>query len=288
MSHVFFVTLALVGLLAHPGEAQVADHLKCYKVKDPQAKATYTADLGGLVAEPGCTIKVPAFMACVPATKANVTPIPPGTGGSGTPDTFGCYKIKCPKASLPALHLNDQFGSRSVTPTAPKLLCAPAVPFCRGPADCPIGTACNTTTGQCENACGDANHSICYGGCCGGGTCQPGTVESACGDASRNGGACEVCDGANQAGSVCVNHHCGCTSAGDCPAGRSCLLAGIFVCTSSCNKPNLTACNVGCCSAALDGTCEPGMADTACGNTGETCVDCTSSGDTCVNGVCQP
>jgi hypothetical protein len=51
----------------------VPDHLNCYKVKDPQAKTTYTADLGGLVAEPGCTIKVPAVTACVPATKMNVT-----------------------------------------------------------------------------------------------------------------------------------------------------------------------------------------------------------------------
>ena len=85
MWHIFFVTLVLVGLLAHPGEAQVADHLKCYKVKDPQAKATYTADLGGLVAEPGCTIKVPAFMACVPTTKASVVPTPPEPAGAGRP-----------------------------------------------------------------------------------------------------------------------------------------------------------------------------------------------------------
>src|SRR5438445_8735137 len=56
---VLYMTLAL------PAGAQpVADHLKCYKVRDPQAKTTYTADLGGLVAEPGCTIKVPAVMAC--------------------------------------------------------------------------------------------------------------------------------------------------------------------------------------------------------------------------------
>ena len=122
----FFLTVAVsVG-------AQT-DHLKCYKIKDPQAKATYTADLGGLTAEPGCLIKVPAKLACVPASKTNVTPPPPGTGGTGTPNTFGCYKVKCPKGTLPPLTLRDQFGSRVVTPSVSKMLCAPsapATPFC--------------------------------------------------------------------------------------------------------------------------------------------------------------
>ena len=155
---------------------------------------------------------------------------------------------------------------------------------CSGAGDCPIGMACNTTTGQCESACGDANHSICHGGCCSEGTCQPGTVESACG----SGGDCAVCDAANQSGSVCVSGHCGCTSEGDCPAGRACLLAGIYMCTTACNEPNLTPCNGGCCSAAFSGTCQPGTADTACGNTGGTCVDCTSSGAMCMSGTCAP
>ncbi len=77
------------------------DHLKCYKVRDPAPKASYTADLGGLVAEPGCKITVPAVMACVPATKTNITPTPPGGGGTGTPNRFFCYRMRCPKATLP-------------------------------------------------------------------------------------------------------------------------------------------------------------------------------------------
>ena len=98
--------LGFAALMTLAASAQtVPDHLKCYKVKDPQAKTTYTADLGGLVAEPGCKIKVPAIMACVPAIKTNVNPTPPGTGGSGTPNPFGCYKVKCPKATLPAIAL---------------------------------------------------------------------------------------------------------------------------------------------------------------------------------------
>src|SRR5690242_15166620 len=100
---------------ASPAIAQLPDHLKCYKVKDPAAKKVYTADLGGLVPEPGCTIKVPAVMACVPASKTNVQPDPPGGGGTGTPGAVACYKVRCPKAALPPIQLDDQFGSRSAT-----------------------------------------------------------------------------------------------------------------------------------------------------------------------------
>src|SRR5881628_1615994 len=119
------VALVVLKLALPAGAQPVGDHLKCYKVRDPQVKAAYSADLGGLVAEPGCTINVPAIMACVPSSKTNVTPEPPGTGGSGTPNAFGCYKIKCPKVTLPAIPLNDQFGTRDVTPSKPRLLCAP-------------------------------------------------------------------------------------------------------------------------------------------------------------------
>ena len=55
--------LVLCMTWALPAAAQpIRDHLECYKVKDPQPKARYTADVAGLTAEPGCTIKVPATM----------------------------------------------------------------------------------------------------------------------------------------------------------------------------------------------------------------------------------
>src|SRR5262245_17855229 len=91
--------IALLLLPTWAAAQPVSDHLKCYKVRDPAPKQPYTADLGGLVPEPGCTIKVPAVVACVPATKTNVQPSPPGNGGSGTPNAFACYKVKCPKAA---------------------------------------------------------------------------------------------------------------------------------------------------------------------------------------------
>jgi len=168
----------------------VADHLECYKVKDPQAKITYTADLDGLVAEPGCKIKVPAAMACVPTTKTNVQPMPPGGGGTGIPNSFFCYKVKCPKAALPALVGADQFGSRTVTASASKLLCAPL----GGPATTTTTTTATTTTIVCSGAAGVACAAC---GSCGSGVCAVGEPP---------GGTCEhPLSSQPTSSSVCVN-----------------------------------------------------------------------------------
>ncbi len=165
MKIVRFPIAFIAGLVfaAPVGAQPVADHLKCYKVKDPQAPATYTADLGGLVADAGCRIKVPALMACVPATKANVTPTPPGGGGTGTPNSFFCYKAKCPKATIPPITGQDQFGSRTVTPSAAKLLCAPVAS--------PTTTTSTTTTtslplcGPGGQPCGSCGNGVCLVDC---------------------------------------------------------------------------------------------------------------------------
>jgi hypothetical protein len=116
---------ALAMLLSVAAAHAQSDHLACFKIRDTQPRVTYTADIAGLVLEPGCVVRVPAAMACVPATKSNVTPAPPGSGGTGTPNSFFCYKMKCPKTALPPVAGSDQFGSRTVTPTVAKLVCAP-------------------------------------------------------------------------------------------------------------------------------------------------------------------
>ena len=82
---------ALIAALACPalvGAQPVPDHLKCYKVKDSQAKAAYTAEVDGLMAEPGRVIKVPGNLLCVQATKTSVMPIPPGTDDTGPAGRF--------------------------------------------------------------------------------------------------------------------------------------------------------------------------------------------------------
>ena len=214
---------ALCLTYAASAQAQVPDHLKCYKVRDPQARKAYTADLGGLVAEPGCIIKVPAVLACVPATKSNVNPTPPGGGATGTPNAFGCYKVKCPKATLRTIPLADQFGSRNVVPTTAKLLCAPA-PAPPEPTTTTTSTTrplslCTTTTiqrcaaGPLPNSCGPSAQ------CPGGQTCQTDQTSCSCV------GPAPTCDAAG--GAFC--------SAGTCPAGQSCQtvcnLGGTLSCT---------------------------------------------------------
>jgi len=125
------MALALCLAFVAPAGADVPDHLKCYRVKDRQTRTSYSADLGGLVAEPGCRITVPAQMTCVPSTKTSVSPTPPGGGGIGRPNSFNCYKVKCPRTIPPPFAASDQFGTRTLAVGTTRMLCAPNA----GPTD---------------------------------------------------------------------------------------------------------------------------------------------------------
>jgi hypothetical protein len=120
--------LALGIVCASPGRAQVPDHLQCYRVKDPLRRTLYTADVSGLAVAPGCLVKAPAKLLCVEAQKTNVVPAPPGSADGVQPPRFACYKLKCDKQALAPVLFTDQFGSRTLTPVASKMLCAPAGP----------------------------------------------------------------------------------------------------------------------------------------------------------------
>lgn len=128
-----FVAAAALAFLAGsagPVSAQVADHLKCYRIRDPITSVRYTANLQGLTAQPGCTVKARAKMLCVATTKTNVSPTPPG-GGPSSPSAAGkflCYRVKCARQNLAGQALSDQFGARSVIPRTTAMLCAPASP----------------------------------------------------------------------------------------------------------------------------------------------------------------
>jgi hypothetical protein len=159
------VVLLLGVLLPVLGRAQVSDHLECYAIKDPLLSGvrkpvkSYTADLDGLVPEPGCVIKMPAKYVCVETTKANVQPPPPGAPTGPSAGQLLCYKVKCPKATLPAVTMKDQFGTREVMPKGSKLVCAPATPT----------TTTSTTTSTCPPAtafyCGEAGCGAVGSGC---------------------------------------------------------------------------------------------------------------------------
>lgn len=127
------VLIAVAGLtmslaFARPTSAQVPDHLKCFKIRDQLRLTPYTADLSGLVPQDGCRIRVPAAFFCVPSTKTNVSPTPPNDLEGPPANGFACYRVKCPRAALPGVVIEDQFGTRGATPKSTSMLCAPLMP----------------------------------------------------------------------------------------------------------------------------------------------------------------
>jgi hypothetical protein len=125
--------LALLLLGAASALAQpftpLADHLKCYKVKDP-LKLVGVVDLDSpqLGLEQGCKIGK-AKLFCVPVRK-RVVQVTPSTPmpilGDQQVDDRICYKIKCPTTVIPPKDVVDQFGMRVLTKFRASLLCTPA------------------------------------------------------------------------------------------------------------------------------------------------------------------
>ena len=201
-------------LVVAAAQAQpVADHLKCFKVKDSLPKATYTADLDGLVPQ-NCTVKVPAKMACVPTDKTNVVPTPPGGGGTGTANTFFCYKVKCPKATLPTISGTDQFGTHTATAKPASLICAPvAAAGTTSTTTTPVSTTTTTLATACPaGSAGPGGMPPCT-------DCMPGTFASMAGSS-----VCTQCP-ANTFSSLV-----GSVSCTPCPAGTT-SPPGSTVCT---------------------------------------------------------
>jgi hypothetical protein len=74
----------------------------------------------------------------------------------------------------------------------------------------------------------------------------------------------------------------GCNMSTDCPQQQACD-PGTHTCSSSCAGG--LQCNGGCCQNGQ--TCVPGDQNTACGNTGAGCSDCTQTFQMCSNGICS-
>jgi len=262
--------IAAVTLATPVGAQPVPDHLKCYKAKDSAPKASYTADLGGLVAEPGCIIKVPGNLLCVEATKTNITPTPPGGPDTAGPaGRFLCYKIKCPKAALPAVQWNDQFGTRTVTPKTPKIVCAPEIPI--------VSTTTSTTSTSTASTTTTASTTITAS------TTTTSTTITTTSTTSTTSTTTITCPtGQTLCGTTCVNLQ---TDPNDCAA-----------CGHVCAAPTggAAACSGGACA----GSCPAG--NTLCGagvDGGGSCVDlqtdpnhcgaCAPAGGACPMGVCS-
>ena len=210
------LAIVLVAAVATGGHAQVADHLKCYSGKDPAVTALYTADLDGLVPEPGCQVKVPAKLVCVPTPKTNVQPTPPNPTVVGSAATMMvCYKVKCVKAALPPVAVADQFGARVLAAKTAKLLCAP-VPVPPTPTTTSTTTVGSTSTstttpssttttlvpvvccqgffGASVQGCGMTTVAACSSyGTVTSGVCRS---DGTCGAAAAAGNCCDVANGA--------------------------------------------------------------------------------------------
>ena len=129
----------------------IANHFTCHKLKDELAKVTATRSLGedtpsGLVSDTGCVVKLPAKLACIPTFKD--LSAPQGVAFQSNPVL--CYAVKCPKLAFGPWTLTDQFGTHNVSPSVPKILCAPA---------------CEATGGSC------AVNATCCSGTCSLGAC---------------------------------------------------------------------------------------------------------------------
>jgi len=149
------VSVGVVALLAAGGglaQAQVYDHLECYKIKDPlKLKAVVDLNSPQFGLAPNCEVVGKAKFFCAPAKKTvgsafdkgtrppiPITPLPftgPNAGSKTGPDhpvDRICYKVKCkvpPPTPATPVTVTDQFGTRTLTEFKFKthILCTPAV-----------------------------------------------------------------------------------------------------------------------------------------------------------------
>ena len=130
--------------------------------------------------------------------------------------------------------------------------------------DCPEHFACDATTLRCTTKCSD--RQPCRGGCCSGGTCQPGTDTNACG---HDGMSCESCSPTGD-GPLCLvwpyndyptrpGGYCACMTSTDCTSSFNNVCQRELTLTRRCCQPSGTGCSTvyprACCSGVCDGAC---------------------------------
>jgi hypothetical protein len=271
----FIVGVAV--FVTSPVDAQVADHLQCFSVKDG-TNPVVSAFLVKLDATkypqlpfqptPECQIKSRPDLFCLNVAKTNVSPAPPGGGPSYPNDSpsFACYRVKgkCDPAqdSFP-LAEEDQLRSGPITIKGVRYVCAPST----------IGR-CDQTALACTGTCpaGEVCSSQFFGACLcvtGDTPCNRSLEFAMCGDGDCPAG--QVCKGAF-GGCACFQS-CGgsfpsCTSENDCAANEHCSdIGGACDCVPNpvpcggLSQPN--------CAASTD--CPPGTACLASGPTGCAC-----------------
>ncbi len=262
----WLVAVTLVPVSSHAQVGNPFDHLKCYKVKDP-TKAAYVADLVPLQqppfsVEPGCKVKVPAKLFCIPVQKMKVQPPPPATVNGTQAQDYLVYQIKCPQKTPieggQPLAVGDQFGSRTLKMGKHQFLMVPAFkqstlchnsgqagtpPICGGDCTDP-GAKCVQIPGTiecgCEHPCGLDAAGTCGGTCpsdmqqCQVVPLADGTLECTC-DPPFD--ACHLEDPATRTcGGECTDPAAQCvlTTGGVCECMRPCGPTGIRQCGGTC------------------------------------------------------
>jgi hypothetical protein len=152
--------LVLIAGAARPaGAGAVADHLECYRTRDPaDVSGTVDIDATHFGLSKNCHIRRARYV-CDPAVK---TPISisgdPLLSVYGPPESDRiCYEVRCPATDPPPQEMTDQFGTHTIRLNRRSfLLCAPAV---HGTEYCGDGVkngseACDgTDAASCPGAC---------------------------------------------------------------------------------------------------------------------------------------
>jgi hypothetical protein len=159
MAKLWVMGVATFALVGGAARAEVADHLKCYRIKDPlKLGGTVDLDTPQFGIDRGCRISK-ARLFCVPATKTNVAvtnkatkePITPLPVSGPDPGDRVCYQVKCP-AAVADQEVTDQFGTRVLAKFRTSLVCVPAV---KGPPPPTTTTTTSTSTStSTEPPCG--------------------------------------------------------------------------------------------------------------------------------------
>lgn len=166
----FVAVLAMVTMTSVV-DAQVSDHLKCFKIKDPaNFKAQVLLDAYQINfndppgVPPGCFVAGKAKFFCVPVEKTVVTFVDKTKPPLAPVNMIGqhlqydqlCYKIKCPNPAITQQDVQDQFGSRTISGFVPQWLCAPTIKLDDQPTTCAAspypqcGGVCPKTTDICR------------------------------------------------------------------------------------------------------------------------------------------
>ena len=140
------VATAVIAVSLVSAASAQSDHLECFKVRDSERKARYTARLQNLAPPHGCVVKLPAKLMCVPTAATELSPTPPGAAPGRSTGAFLCYKIRCRSGAVAPLAVTDQFGRRIVKPRRSRLLCAPVPGSNQGEETCVTSTTLAETT----------------------------------------------------------------------------------------------------------------------------------------------